>query len=307
MRAALAGRVVRTRPVGSMTELTIEVPEWRAARPGEFAMVRLEGSARFLPRAFSVHSDAVGVGQGGAQVRFLISPVGPATVELVEAQVGIQVWVLGPVGRAFDLDALSSNGDVGRPTGDVGRPGGAAGPRLVVVAGGVGVAPFLLLLDRLVARASRSASCPAEVLVLFGFRDSAQAAVLDLFDPALTALNDNGIPARMEAICEDGSLGREGLVTDLVGDQLRSGDALVCCGAHAMCEAVWDLCVKETGVRAWFSLEAGMACGVGSCQGCVMPAADGHLVRVCREGPVFSGDEAFGDAVHPCAVGSVGS
>lgn len=296
----LAGQVLRTRTVGSMTEVTIGVPGWRPALPGEFAMVRLEGSARFLPRAFSVHGNTAAVGEDGAEVRFLISPVGPGTVELVQAQEGARVWVLGPVGRAFDLDVLLSSGAGGRPFL-------AAGPRLVVAAGGVGVAPFLLLLDRLVDRARRGARCPTEVLLLFGFRDSDQAVVLDLFEPVLTALGDTGVRARMEAICEDGSLGREGLVTDLVGEQLRSGDTLVCCGAHAMCEAVWDLCVGQTDVRAWFSLEAGMACGVGSCQGCVIPVADGRLVRVCREGPVFSGDEAFGDAVHPCAVGGQGS
>jgi len=143
--------------------------------------------------------------------------------------------------------------------------------------------------------------------VLLGFRDSPQAAVLDAFEPALAALDALGMRARMETICEDGSLGREGLVTDLLSEDLGEGDALFCCGAHAMCEAVWDLCRTKEAVRAWFSLEAGMACGVGSCQGCVIPMADGRLVRVCREGPVFSGEEAFGEAGHPCLVSGGGS
>jgi dihydroorotate dehydrogenase electron transfer subunit len=286
-----------------MVELTLLVPGWRAARPGEFAMVRLGGSARFLPRAFSVHAEPPSeAGESGARVAFLISPVGSGTGELMNAPVGSEVCVVGPLGRPFDLDALSSSGSA---TEDA--PGGVL-PRLLIVAGGVGAAPFLLVLDRLAERVGVSgAACPAEVLVLLGFRDSPQAAVLDVFEPALAALSRLGVRARMETICEDGSLGREGLVTDLLSAELRSGDALLCCGAHAMCEAVWDLCVPKAGVRAWFSLEAGMACGVGSCQGCVIPMADGRLVRVCREGPVFSGEEAFGGAVHPCAVGGDGS
>jgi len=215
---------------------------------------------------------------------------------LMNAPLGSEVWVVGPLGRPFDLDALSSSGSA------AGDPPDGVGARLLVVAGGVGAAPFLLLLERLAERARGSAPRLAEVLVLFGFRDSRQAAILDVFEPALAALSSLGVRARMETICEDGSLGREGLVTDLLSEELRPGDALACCGAHAMCEAVWDLCVSTAGVRAWFSLEAGMACGVGSCQGCVIPAADGRLVRVCREGPVFSGQEAFGGRTHPCVV-----
>ena len=37
-----------------------------------------------------------------------------------------------------------------------------------------------------------------------------------------------------------------------------------------------------------------MACGVGSCHGCVIPLADGRLDRVCYEGPVFTGEALFG-------------
>jgi dihydroorotate dehydrogenase electron transfer subunit len=281
-----------------MVELTILVPGWRAARSGEFAMVRLADSRRFLPRAFSVYSERPAeAGEYGTRVAFLISPIGPGTTELVAASEGSEVWVVGPLGRPFDIDALSQS-----ETGAGERPG-PAGPRLLVVAGGVGAAPFLLLLERLADRMRASAGRPAEVLVLLGFRDSPQAAVLDAFEPALAALDTLGMRARLETICEDGSLGREGLVTDLLSEELGDGDALFCCGAHAMCEAVWDLCGTKEGVQAWFSLEAGMACGVGSCQGCVIPMADGSLVRVCREGPVFSGEEAFGETGHPCLTG----
>lgn len=290
--------MVGSRILGSMVEVTVLVPAWRAARAGEFAMLRLAGSRRFLPRAFSVYSErAAEAGRSGTRVVFLISPVGPATMELTAVPEGSEVWVVGPLGRPFDIDTLS------RSETGTGEGRGTAGPRLLVVAGGVGAAPFLLLLERLAERVRASAGRPAEVLVLLGFRDWPQAAVLDAFEPAVVALDTLGIRARLEAICEDGSLGREGLVTDLLSEELADGDGVFCCGAHAMCEAVWDLCRTKEDVRAWFSLEAGMACGVGSCQGCVIPMADGRLARVCREGPVFSGEEAFGEAGHPCLVG----
>jgi dihydroorotate dehydrogenase electron transfer subunit len=60
-----------------------------------------------------------------------------------------------------------------------------------------------------------------------------------------------------------------------------------------MAEAVAKVCACVQDVKVWFSLEAGMACGVGSCHGCVVPLIDGSKARVCREGPVFTGDTLF--------------
>ena len=49
-----------------------------------------------------------------------------------------------------------------------------------------------------------------------------------------------------------------------------------------------------------------MACGVGSCHGCVVPLADGTTARVCREGPVFPSQALFRSDAGP-ARGSVES
>jgi len=92
-------------------------------------------------------------------------------------------------------------------------------------------------------------------------------------------------------------------VTDLLAAELQAGDLVVVCGAHAMCAAVWEVCTAVEGARPWFSLEAGMACGVGSCQGCVIALADGTLAKVCRRGPVFAGDEVFLSNGEMVAVG----
>jgi dihydroorotate dehydrogenase electron transfer subunit len=40
------------------------------------------------------------------------------------------------------------------------------------------------------------------------------------------------------------------------------------------------------GIGGFASLEAHMACGSGSCHGCVLPTARGYA-RVCAEGPVL--------------------
>jgi dihydroorotate dehydrogenase electron transfer subunit len=109
---------------------------------------------------------------------------------------------------------------------------------------------------------------------------------------------------RTDVVTEDGSLGRAEKVTATLQRELRPGDGLAVCGPWAMCEAVARVCGTVPDVEAWFSLEAGMACGVGSCHGCVIPLADGTAARVCREGPVFAMQTIFGTILGP-TVGAV--
>ncbi len=278
--------------MGAFVRIELDVAGWRPAAPGQFVMLQPQGSARFLPRPFSVHR------QRGEGLTFLIAPIGAGTQELAEARVGDCIWVLGPLGRGFDLAAM-----------------GAVSSRLVVVAGGVGVAPFLHLLEELVfvdplsGEAEDAGYGFSEVLVLLGFRDAAQAKAAALFQGPVHALREAGIDARLEVVCEDGALGRCGLVTGLLEEELRRGDAIASCGAHGMCAAAWDLAQVVPEVRTWFSLEAPMACGVGSCQGCVIPGTDGSLVKVCRRGPVFEGEEVFlpGAPDGSCTPGGPGA
>ncbi len=260
----LLARVVASRAVGSLTWLTLEVPGWLGARPGQFALLQAEDSCCFLGRALSVSFEE------GESVSLLIAPVGAGTLELCGLRPGDAVWVLGPLGNGFDLEALTTSAS-----------------RLVVVAGGVGAAPFPLLLARLGVEDGRPTAQAAEVLVLLGFRDAAQAAGARPVIDAAAALRERGVKCRTEVVTEDGSLGRAERVTETLQRELRPGDRVAVCGPWAMSAAVARSCGAVPGVQAWFSLEAGMACGVGSCHGCVIPLVDGTTARVCREGPVF--------------------
>jgi dihydroorotate dehydrogenase electron transfer subunit len=270
-----------------MTVIRVGVDGWHQAAPGQFALLQTEGSSRYLPRAFSV------MDQSDQEVSFLVAPIGPATAELARLRAGEGVWVLGPLGRGFHLPDM------------LGPCGSDAAPeprRLVVVAGGVGLAPFPLVLRELAqSRSGPPGAVPsADVLVLLGFRDTAQARALEVLEEPILLLRRAGASVRAEVVTEDGGLGRSGLVTDLLSEELLPGDALAVCGSQAMCEAVWSVCMRvagsagDAGVEAWFSLEAPMACGVGSCQGCVIPLSNGGLAKVCRRGPVFRGRDVFG-------------
>ena len=279
----LLGRVAATERLGSMVRLALHVPGWRGARAGQFALLQPEPSRCFLARAFSVCDEA------GETVSFLIAPVGEGTRELSSLSVGAGVWVLGPLGNGFDVDGLVRSLD-----------------RTVVVAGGVGLAPFPLLLAQMAVRCRDLYPHPAgagpgtataagpEVLVLLGFRDLEQARGAEVMRQAAKRAEGAGLRLTLEIATEDGSHGNAGRVTDLLEDHLRSGDRLAVCGPELMASAVWQVCSRIPRVQVWFNLEGNMACGVGSCHGCVVKMADGSYARVCHEGPVFSGSEVFG-------------
>jgi len=137
--------------------------------------------------------------------------------------------------------------------------------RPLLVGGGVGSAPLLALAGELGDRAR----------VTLGFRSAAHAEVASMFEPAPALATD------------DGSVGRRGLVTDLLREALGDDPLATvhACGPPAMLEAVRALCA-ELGVPAQLALEAGMACGFGACFGCVVPTREGYR-RVCVDGPVL--------------------
>jgi NAD(P)H-flavin reductase len=148
------------------------------------------------------------------------------------------------------------------------------------VGGGIGAAPLLCLQDELLASGApgddeRAGDAPA---VLLGFRSAAHARAAALFagEPAVAT--------------DDGSAGRQALVTDLLREQLDADAAatVFACGPPAMLEAVRLACA-ERAVPAQLALESGMACGFGACFGCVVPTRDGY-VRICVDGPVLDAD-----------------
>jgi dihydroorotate dehydrogenase electron transfer subunit len=126
----------------------------------------------------------------------------------------------------------------------------------VLVGGGVGIAPLVILSEALGG---------AETLL--GFRDAAHAEGAALIPGARVAT-------------DDGSVGHHGFVTDLLESD---GDVeLYACGPPPMLDAIAAL-----GVPAQLAMESGMACGFGACFGCVVPTTDGY-VRLCVDGPVIA-------------------
>ncbi|HSM07788.1 MAG TPA: dihydroorotate dehydrogenase electron transfer subunit [Gemmatimonadota bacterium] len=227
--------------------LELEAPEFAAAaRPGQFLMIGFgldHLDAPFLPRPFSI-----GWRGSDGRIGLLVREFGGGTRRLGALRRGESVLLLGPLGRPFSIPADR---------------------RLVCVAGGVGLAPFLFL----VPEALRGG---ADVSLLYGERSADRVFDPDLIE-RLTGL-------RAELFTEDGSAGRAGLVLD--GIDTVDRPALFGCGPTPMLRALERL-ADDADLDLEVSVEEHMGCGVGTCQGCVVRSADGRWVKSCTEGPVF--------------------
>jgi dihydroorotate dehydrogenase electron transfer subunit len=229
------------RALGSYFVLSCVDDEGPAPEPGQFYMLAAaerwgggEDERPFLPRAFSVARAS-----GDGTLDFMLEDVGPGTRRLAELRAGDGLWLLGPLGNRFTVSRR--------------RP--------VLVGGGVGTAPLVMLADTL-----------DDPVVLLGFRDAEHAEGAALIDGARVAT-------------DDGSVGHHGLVTELLRAELREADEVFACGPPPMLEAVRALC-EELDVPAQLALESGMACGFGACFGCVVETKNGY-VRLCVDGPVL--------------------
>ncbi len=129
----------------------------------------------------------------------------------------------------------------------------------LIIAGGVGAAVLAPLAERL-----------SEVTTLLGARTKDELLFRQRFE-------DAGV---LKIATDDGSEGKQGYVTDLI-DDVRSYSQVYCCGPEAMMKKVLDMVDPSI---AQFSVQRYIRCGIGICGACCL-----NGLRVCKEGPVFSG------------------
>jgi dihydroorotate dehydrogenase electron transfer subunit len=248
LATSVTGRVARLERLGpALCVVWLEAPRLPPALPGQFLHVRVGDG--YLRRPFSVYR------QQGDEVALLVQVKGRGTRWLAGLAPGAEVDLLGPLGRGFSPPAR--------------------GARILLVGGGVGVAPLV--------RFAEAHAGEAAIAAVLGFRSAAWV----VGDARLAAL---GVPVALHT--EDGSVGVPGRVTAGLSERLREAppDRVFVCGPDAMMRAVAGLC-EEAGVRCEVSLERPMGCGYGVCLLCVVPVqGDGDGVayeRVCCDGPVF--------------------
>jgi dihydroorotate dehydrogenase electron transfer subunit len=273
-------RVLSNRPVmpgGAILRLALAaaVPPFPAPHAGQFVHLRL-GDFPLLRRPFSVLG-FVPAAAGGATLEIMYAVVGRGTERIAALVPGDRVEILGPLGNAYVLGAAGS---------------------LILVAGGRGAVPLFRLLESGAARGR-------EVVFLFGARSRDYLWELERLA---------GIEHRLAT--DDGSAGEKGTVIDLLRAELArrprgSGAGPVrvfACGPEIMLRRVAET-ASEFGAAAQVALESPMGCAIGICRGCVIPrrltaagmwARDGNAryATVCKEGPVFLGEEVDWEALE---------
>ncbi|MDE6490035.1 MAG: dihydroorotate dehydrogenase electron transfer subunit [Muribaculaceae bacterium] len=217
--------------------------------PGQFVQIRVDGSqSTFLRRPISINF----VDRTTNELHLLVRKAGAGTTRLTEARQGDIINIMLPLGNSFSRPSDKSE-------------------RLLLIGGGVGVAPLLYLGHQLKAEGF-------EPEFLLGARSKADLLELEQF-------NEIG---SVHIATDDGSAGQHGLVT--AHSRLNSPvDRIYCCGPSPMMKAVASVS-RRIGAQCEVSLENMMACGLGACLCCVEQTVRGN-VCVCTEGPVFNINE----------------
>jgi dihydroorotate dehydrogenase electron transfer subunit len=247
------GTILENRPLGADGFwMELSAPDLATiALPGQFLMLRCsEGVDPLTPRPFSI-ADVV-----DDRIALAYVVVGKGTSLMREMAPGRVVPLLGPLGRPFAYRTPA--------------------PRHVMIAGGIGSAPFPFL-----ARALREVAPAAERILLLGGRTREHLYGLDLFRELCT---------EVRTATDDGSDGHHGLVTDLLDSYLEDpANRLYACGPTPMFRTI-DRLLDGRQNPCEISVEPIMACGFGACYGCVVPVRKGDdyiYVKSCENGPTF--------------------
>ncbi|MGB2769999.1 MAG: dihydroorotate dehydrogenase electron transfer subunit [Candidatus Zixiibacteriota bacterium] len=229
------------------------------AKPGNFVHLRVDsGGSPLLRRPFSIHH----VDRGKNRFEILVKVVGEGTAILSQKSPGDVLDLLGPIGNSFSLPPK--------------------GREVMLVAGGMGIAPLWFLFARLAGRVSRE-----DLTVFLGAKSKSELLYADRL---------NRSRAKLITATDDGSAGKRGLITEVFLKEIkrrgRDPDklAVYSCGPHQMLKRMSQI-AKSLDLSCQVSLETHMACGVGACWGCVVKENTETYKRVCVDGPVFDARE----------------
>ena len=233
------------------------------ARPGQFVSLHL--SDRFDPllrRPFSIHQLII-ENHRVTGIELLYKVIGQCTRRLSGLGPGDGVDIIGPLGNWFTINENVR--------------------RIIMVAGGIGVAPMMFL-----AHFLKDSMPGASHLSLFlGGRSKEDLLCMDDFI---------SMDISLEVSTDDGSAGHKGQVTRLLEKEAAAPPDLICaCGPIPMLKSVARIAETKK-IPCQVSIETLMACGFGACLGCAAKTkgpAEKYL-HACIDGPVLdAGDIDF--------------
>jgi dihydroorotate dehydrogenase electron transfer subunit len=219
-------------------------------------MLRIDnGFFPLLPRPFSINR-LMRSEEGIEGIEILYKKVGKGTQKMSLLRKEDSIRVLGPLGKGFQIPE---------------------GPRRVfVVAGGVGVAPLLFLVERILAGGVNPKAC----FVFLGGRTCEDILCHEEFLQ---------MGVQVMVTTDDGSAGNQCLVTlpvEVAAEQ-NPPDIIFACGPKGMLDCVVRLS-ERLKISCQVSIESHMACGIGACRGCaVAGSGKDRYLHVCTDGPVF--------------------
>ena len=240
------------------------------ASPGQFLMLRCTDDAAYgdgapghaddplLPRPMSYYR--VRDGANGPEWAILYDVVGRGTAWLSRRKPGDRVYAWGPLGNGYKVGRTSRN--------------------LLLVGGGIGVAPLVWLADEAVAKG-------LSVTMIVGARTA------DLLFPSRL------LPPEVEVVVttDDGGTGRKGFVTEPFGELLEWCDQAFACGPTPMFRALAETArASKTRRSVQVLLEERMGCGTGICYGCAVEVRvrGGRSMKlVCKDGPRFELSDVY--------------
>ncbi len=225
-------------------------------QPGQFIHIRVnDGLEPFFRRPFSVY-------RAQKYVEILYEVIGPGTQILSLKKKGDPLDVLGPIGKSFDMPSPETR-------------------QVVMVAGGIGVAPFLILTDFLRKRQSLGFDVP-KLILLYGGRTKGHVFSMKEFI-------NNGCAVHVAT--DDGSVGVRGRVDKLFSriDFNPRTTWIYTCGPKPMM-AVLQRFARRHRLQGQACCEETMACALGACLGCSIRTTQGFRT-VCYDGPVFDLNE----------------
>ena len=218
----------------------------QVAKPGQFVEVQL--SDKFtLRRPFGIASTK------NDTIKMFYRVVGQGTKFLSQRNFGEILNVLGPLGNGFK---------------------NSVGGKILLVGGGMGLAPLLLVAEK-----------NNSVDVLMGGKTAEEV----MFWEAEFISEAEGV----YITTDDGSLGEKGFVTSFLSEllQVENYSAIYTCGPEIMMRNV-ALEAAANNIPCYVSFERRMACGLGACLSCSIDTVHGRK-KVCKDGPVFDASEVF--------------
>ncbi len=225
-----------------------------AVKPGQFFMLRVrEGSEPLLGRPLSWFRYF----PNRRILEFAFQVMGKGTEILSRRREGGDLSIIGPLGNGFETKGLRG--------------------RVLLVAGGMGMAGLWSLAEAL----GRNPNCAVELV--WGVKSKSRFFLLKELSKRF----------KVHPATEDGSLGKAGLATELVKeliDQEGLPEHIFACGPKPMLKSLSKPALSKK-IPGQVLYEERMACGVGACLGCAVPASGGGYLHACLDGPALRFDQ----------------